>query len=190
MKHRFWRPRASLVLALALFAASAAWADSTRVGDTAADKGRDDGAVDFNKWSGTTPKDIGQADVNKPTKVKLWTPAEIVAAKDDLLAYANKSPSTPDSTRVRTLLNLNPSNVSDDMNAVWFTEWLRLQSDVTAQFIKPPPNKIKIVDQDRLSKMTDAEKASLKVHYRKTTICEKTVTYKPEYKTIEVAYPG
>lgn len=190
MKHRFWRPRAGLALALAMLAVSTATADTARVGDLAREKGRNSAAVDFNKWSGTTPKDIGQADINQPTTNKPWTRPEIDAAKAEVLAYANGTPRTPDRDRVRAWTGANPVTVADDIPPVWYVEWLKLQPDVTAQFIKPPPNKIKIVDQDRLSKMTDAEKRSLKVHYKEERVCPKTITYRPEYKTIEVAYPG
>lgn len=191
MKQRFRRPGAGWLLAWALFAASTAWAtESTRVGDAAREADRNVGAVDFNKWQGNASKDITQADINRPTQVKAWTPAEITDAKAQLEAAANVVPSTTESRRLRAMMDNNPSPLPDDMHPVWYVEWLKRQSDVTAQFIKPPPNKIMIVDQDRLSKMTPAQKAALKVNYRKTTVCEKVISYTPIYKTITVYYPG
>jgi len=191
MQHRFVRPVAGLALGLGLLTATAAWADSVRVGDAAADKNRAADAIDFAKWSGCAPREANSSDINQPVRAKLWTVAEITSAKAELNAYINGSPDpTGDRARVRALLARNPSPLGDDLHPVWYTEWLKLQPDVAAQFVKPPPNKILIVDQDRLSKMSDAEKKNLKVQYRKTTVCEKVISYKPIYKTIEVAYPG
>lgn len=171
-------------LALAI-AASAARADSFKVGSATLDGNRDASRIDWSKWSESAPRAADQRNVNKGVSAKDWSPTQISTWRAQLAAAAAKDP-----VLAAKLAAIAPQRLPDDLHPVEFVEGLKLQTDKDAQLITPPANKIKIVDQEALAAMTPAQKAAITVKYRKTTIIPKTVEYKPLYQTIQVAYPG
>jgi hypothetical protein len=150
----------------------------------AAGKKRDDDTVARNSWTSTVSKGQRQQNINQRVAFKRWDDQAIGDAKKQLDDRRKVDPVLD--AKLRALEKYGQRNPKD-MHPAEYLEWLKLQDDKDVAFIRPPPNKILIVDQEKLAGL---DKNKIGVKYQKTTVCPRIVTYKPVYKTITVYYPG
>jgi hypothetical protein len=149
-----------------------------------AGKKRDDETITKNSWSSTGAKGATQRNINEKVKFVEWDAAKISDAK--AMLNARRASDSGLDAKLKALENVG-QRLPYDLHPAEYLEWLKLQTDKDSQFIRPPPNKIQIVDQEKLSTM---DKTKIAVKYKRTKVCPRVITYKPVYKTITVYYPG
>jgi hypothetical protein len=77
-----------------------------------------------------------------------------------------------------------------DLHPLEYLEYVKTLTDKDAKFISPPPNQIKIVDQNEIERRLAAGEKAFDNFYRiqKTTVVTHTLT--PIFQTATVYYPG
>lgn len=214
MQYQPRAPRRALALLLLpmLAAASIGAPADAPIGSGATEQRADNTERDAHKWSGTGPKGASERNINIPATGLNWQedlvtvnqatggetpsangiPDAVERMRSRIQREADRLAGlTPPDTSWRDALNgIKGQRIPDDAHPVEFNLFLKTLNDDEAVFVRPPPNKIQIVDQEALKNMSQADKDKLNVKYRKTVIIPRIVHYKPIYKTIEVAYPG
>jgi hypothetical protein len=172
------------------------------VGD-AANRGSDPGALNFGRWGSsiTGAKDKislvqPREDKRKPLLTVPWTEQKIIDARKELDKWAASDPDLK-AKLAKARASMPPSAYKRDLHPFEYLMYVKVLPDKDGQFIQPPPNVIKIVDQDEIARRLalpenkgKTAKDILDNFYKTRKHSVVTHTLTPIFERALVYYPG